>query len=94
MTNKVLDERMVTALTKLLVQFDKERWLKMATRKDLAEYIIGNGFCPSSNVLDYQKGIRDLNEIINDYYDEEYGIIDEKGVKKLKAKIYSLIGEK
>lgn len=94
MENKEVNGRMVDTLTRIIVQFDNEKWLKMATRKDLATYIIDKGFCPSTSVSRYQQGIREILEIIKDYRDEEYNIIEEDGIDKLIDKIYSLIGEK
>ena len=94
MKKEISNEELVKDLTRAIKKFEDKNWLKMTTRKDLAEYLIENGFSPSAKVFEYKKGILDILYIVNQNYDEEYRIIEEKGVRLLKDRIYQLIGEK
>ena len=93
MCNENVNEEMVNRLANLIYQFDEETWMKMATRKDLARYIVEKGFCPTTKVAKYQEGVYEILQTLKENYDEEYHIIDETGVKLLRLKIKQLIGE-
>lgn len=92
MNKQQVNKEMVQELRSIIFQFENERWLKMATTTDMAKYIIARGFCPSNEKKKYIKCLNRISEILEKHYDDEYEIVDKKGIEKIKQAIEECVG--
>lgn len=59
-------EQNIKLLKQIICDFENERWLKMATRTNLATYIVEKGFHPSTDVAYYKCAIaKVIKELID-----------------------------
>lgn len=83
---------LVKELREIIARFENENWIKMATSTDLAKYIVSRGFCPSDETKRYMRCLKKISTILDNYYDEEYDILEKKGVDKIKQAISDCVG--